>query len=316
MGYYISILTFTSITVVAILSIYVITGLTGMFSLGQASFMAVGAYGAGVMAVRFGLPLLPAMAVAILAGLFFGLIVGLPTIRLRRDYIALVTFGFGEAIIAILNNTTSVTGGAMGLVGIPQRTTLIGALVAAAVATILVRNFKYSRFGRQCIAVKNDELGAGAMGIPVYRTKLLAFLFAAALTASAGALYGFYTTYVEPSLFRWTTSAEWIIIVFLGGINSLTGAIVAAVLLTGLPEILRFAAEWRIVIYSAIVLIIINFRPSGLFGEFELPVWKTIRRLFRMKPPAAVAGARAVEGERPSRESAEGDAVGAEEAER
>ncbi|MFP4409303.1 MAG: ABC transporter permease subunit, partial [Spirochaetaceae bacterium] len=98
MGYYISILTFSAITVVAILSIYVITGLTGMFSLGQASFMAVGAYGAGVLAVRFGLPLIPALGAAIVAGLFFGLVVGLPAIRLRRDYIALVTFGFGEAI--------------------------------------------------------------------------------------------------------------------------------------------------------------------------------------------------------------------------
>jgi branched-chain amino acid transport system permease protein len=279
MGYYLSVLTFTAITVVAILSIYVITGLTGMFSLGQASFMAVGAYASGVLSVRFGLPLLPALGAAIVAGLFFGLIVGLPTVRLRRDYIALVTFGFGEAIIAVLNNTTSVTGGAMGLVGIPQRTTFFGAVAAAVIATALVRNFKYSRFGRQCIAVKNDQLAAGAMGIPVNRVKLLAFLFAAALTASAGALYGSYTTYVEPSLFQWTTSAEWIIIVFVGGINSLTGAIVAAVFLTGLPEFLRSAAEWRIVIYSVIVLIIINFRPSGIFGEYELPVWGSIRNL-------------------------------------
>lgn len=291
MGYYLSILTFSAITVIAILSIYVITGLTGMFSLGQASFMAVGAYGAGVLAVKFGLPLIPALLIAILAGLFFGLVVGLPAIRLRRDYIALVTFGFGEAIIAILNNTASVTGGAMGLVGIPQRTTLPVALLGAVIATVLVRNFKYSRFGRQCIAVKNDELAAGAMGIPVNRVKLIAFLFAAALTAIAGAFYGFYTTYVDPSLFRWTTSAEWIIIVFLGGINSLTGAIVAAVFLTGLPEILRSAAEWRIVIYSAIVLIIINFRPSGIFGEYELPLWKSVRMFLRLRRPPAVLGA-------------------------
>lgn len=296
MGYYLSVLTFTAITVVAILSIYVITGLTGMFSLGQASFMAVGAYAAGVLSVRFGIPLLPALGAAIVAGLFFGLIVGLPAVRLRRDYIALVTFGFGEAIIAVLNNTTSVTGGAMGLVGIPQRTTFLSAVAAAVIATVLVRNFKYSRFGRQCIAVKNDQLAAGAMGIPVNRIKLLAFLFAAALTASAGALYGSYTTYVEPSLFRWTTSAEWIIIVFVGGINSLTGAIVAAVFLTGLPELLRSAAEWRIVIYSVIVLVIINFRPSGIFGEYELPIWGFIRNLLarlrgRPRPGGESSGA-------------------------
>ena len=281
MGYYISVLTFTSITIVAILSIYVITGLTGLFSLGQAAFMAVGAYVGGVMATRLGLPYVPALVAAVGGGVIFSLIVGLPAIRLRRDYIALVTFGFGEAIVAILNNTASVTGGAMGLVGIPPRTTPAIAIGSALVMIALVRNFKQSRFGRQCLALKADEIAAGAMGIAVHRVKLLAFVFAGAITAYAGALYGFYTTYVDPSIFAWTLSAEWIIIVFFGGINSLTGSIVAALVLTSLPEVLRAAAEWRIVIYSAIVLFIINFRPKGIFGEYELPVWKTLRRGLR-----------------------------------
>lgn len=280
MGYYLSVLSFTAITVVAITSIYVITGLTGLFSLGQASFMAVGAYTSGVLLTRLAMPFPIAIVAGIVAGVIAGWIVGIPTLRLRRDYVALVTFGFGEAIIAVLNNTTELTGGAMGLVGIPQRTTTVLAVVAAALVIILVRNFKYSRFGRQCIAVKNDEIAAGSMGVNVARTKMVAFLFGAALTALAGALYGSYTTYIEPSLFRWTLSAEWIIIVFFGGINSLTGAVVAAVALSALPELLRSADEWRIVVYSVIVLAIINFRPSGVFGEYELPVWRAIRRRF------------------------------------
>jgi len=227
MSYYISVLTFTSITIIAILSIYVITGLTGLFSLGQASFMAVGAYFGGVLATRLGFPFVPAMVAAVLGGIVFSLIVGLPAIRLRRDYIALVTFGFGEAIVAILNNTASITGGAMGLVGIPLYTTPLVAIGSAIVMIVLVRNFRQSRFGRQCLALKADELAAASMGIAVHRMKLLAFVFAGAITAFAGSLYGFYTSYVDPSLFAWTLSAEWIIIVFFGGINSLTGGTAA-----------------------------------------------------------------------------------------
>jgi branched-chain amino acid transport system permease protein len=265
-----SILTFTCISLIAVMGVFIITGLTGLFSLGQASFMAIGAYTAGVLVTRYHLPFLLSAVIAVFAGVLFGLIVGLPTLRLRRDYIALVTFGFGEAIIAILNNMASVTGGAMGLSGIPIKTNLAIALISAAVIAFFVRNFKYSRFGRQCIALKADELAARSMGIDVSRIKLTAFLTASGITAYAGVLYGFYTSYVDPGIFNWTRSAEWIIMVFFGGMGSLTGAVFAAFALGTLPEILRFASEWRVVLYSIIVLVIINFRPSGLFGSWEI----------------------------------------------
>lgn len=281
MGYYLSVLTFTSITVVAITSIYVITGLTGLFSLGQAAFMAVGAYTSGILITRLSMPFLPSLVTGILVGMLAAFLVGIPTLKLRRDYIALVTFGFGEAIIAILNNTANVTGGAMGLIGIRPYTTTPIAVGFAVLAVVLARNFKYSRFGRQCIAVRNDEVAAASTGVNVAGIKMMAFLFGSALTALAGTLYASYTTYVEPGLFQWTLSAEWIIIVFFGGVNSLTGAVVAAVLLGTLPEILRAAAEWRIAIYSILVLIIINYRPSGVFGEYELPLWRGISRRIR-----------------------------------
>jgi branched-chain amino acid transport system permease protein len=270
MSFLVSVLTFTAINLIGVMGVFVLTGMTGLFSLGQASFMAIGAYGAGVLVVLFKIPFIIAVSLAMIAALVFGYVVGMPTIRLRRDYIALVTFGFGEAIIAILNNTTNITGGAMGLSGIPQHTTLTGALISALAALWLVRNFKYSKYGRQCLALKSDELAAKAMGIDVNRIKLVTFLFSAALTSYAGVLYGFYTTYVDPGLFDWTRSAEWIIIVFFGGIGSLTGAVVSAVVLGMLPEALRFASEWRIFLYSVIVIVVINFRPKGMFGEWEL----------------------------------------------
>lgn len=270
MGLSTSVLVFTCISIVGVSGVFLITGLTGMFSLGQASFMAVGAYTSGLLVVRFGLPFPAAAFLGVLAGVLSGLLVGLPTVRLRRDYIALVTFGFGEAIIAILNNLTNITGGAMGLVGIPPKTTLLMASLSALVCLWLVWNFKFSRYGRQCIAIRTDELAARSTGIHTDRVKLVTFLLAAGISAYAGVLYGFYTTYVDPGLFNWTRSAEWIIMVFFGGLGSISGAVVSAILLGTLPELLRFASEWRILLYCVIVLGIINFRPRGLFGEHEV----------------------------------------------
>lgn len=270
MEYLISTLTFTGISLIGVLGAYLVTGLTGLFSFGQAAFLAVGAYVSAVLFKNFGLPLPVAAVAAVITGLVAGAIVGVPTVRLRRDYISLVTFGFGEAIIAVLNNSTSITGGATGLSGVPQYTTFPLVIVSVLVCLAIVISYKNSKYGRQCLALRSDELAAKAMGINVERLKLMTFLIASAMTSFAGVLYVFYTTYVEPGAFGWVVSAEWTIIVFVGGINSLTGAVAATILLTGLPELLRFASEWRIAIYCIIVLLILNFRPSGLFGQYEI----------------------------------------------
>jgi len=282
MGFYSSIIIGICITLIGVLSIYIITGMTGMFSLGQASFMAVGAYVSGIMAKQYGLPFPVAAAIGVCIGAIVGLIVGFPTTRLRKDYVALVTFAFGEAIIAILNNLTS-TGGAMGLSGIPKRTTLPLALLSVAIITFFVWNLKKSRFGRQCLAMKEDELAARSMGINVDRIKLTSFVIASAITSYAGVLYAFNTTYVDPTIFTWNTSAEWIIILIFGGMNSLTGALVSGVFLGSLPEILRSASEYRIIIYCVIVLFIINFNPQGVFGHYEFSLKRfpsDVKKLF------------------------------------
>lgn len=280
MEYIASTLTFTGIALIGVLGVYMVTGLTGLFSFGQAAFLAIGAYVSAVLFKNLGLRLPLAALVAMLVGLAAGLLVGLPTVRLRRDYISLVTFGFGEAIIAVLNNTANITGGAMGLSGVPQRTSFLLVLASVLVCLAIVISYKNSKYGRQCLALRNDELAAKSMGINVERLKLVTFLIASVMTSFAGVLYVFYTTYVEPGAFGWVISAEWMIIVFVGGVNSLTGAVVATVLLTGLPEFLRFASEWRIAIYCIIVLLILNFRPSGIFGEHEISL-RFLRQLFR-----------------------------------
>lgn len=276
MAYYISVLTNVGITIIGVLSVFVITGLTGLFSLGQASFMAIGAYTAGILAKTFGWDFVACAIVSILAGGLAGFLVALPTIKLRRDYIALITFGFGEAVIAVLNNLANITGGATGLISIPRRTTPLMVWSSVVILIILIWNLKKSRFGRQCIALKSDELTAKSMGIHVNRVKMIAFVLASMITAYAGVLYAFHTTYVDPSVFVWNRSAEWLIMLFFGGMGSLTGAVVSGFSLGLLPELLRAANNLRIIIYCIVVLVVINFRPQGMFGTHEL----SMKRLF------------------------------------
>jgi branched-chain amino acid transport system permease protein len=274
-----NILTQVFITIIAVVGVYVLTGLTGMFSLGQAAFMAIGAYTAGLLVIRLGMHIVPATIIAVLLAVFIGFLIGYPTVRLRKDYISLVTLGFGEAIAALLNRMQTLTGGAAGLTGIPRKTTFTIALVSAIVAIVLVAFFRSSKFGRQCIAIRDDELAAKAMGTNVTYIKMRAFLLSVALTAYSGVLYAFYLSYVDPTIFGWKKSADWIIMVFFGGVNSLTGSVLGAFVLSALPQFLRSLESYRFVIYAVLVLLIINFKPSGLLGEWELTP-KNIKKLF------------------------------------
>ncbi len=291
MALYTHILTQILITVVSVAGVFVLTGMTGMFSLGQAAFMAIGAYGSGILVTKLSVPIYLAWPAGVVMAVAIGFVVGLPTVRLRRDYISLVTLGFGEAITALLNRATTLTGGASGLTGIPKETTLGIALASAIVIIALITLFKNSKYGRQCIAVRSDELAAKAMGINVPKVKMIAFLISVAVTAYGGCLYAFYTAYVDPTLFGWKKSAEWVIMVFFGGVNSLTGSILSTVVLSGLPEVLRFLQSYRAIIYAVLVLLVINFKPAGLLGEWELTpanLKRIIRRGSTPKQPKEV----------------------------
>lgn len=263
-------LTFSSLTLIAVCGTFMLTGLTGLFSFGQGGFMAVGAYVSVISHMRYGIPFPLSVLLGVLAAMIISVILGIPTLRLRRDYFALVTFGFGEAIRAVFEVFTQFTGGTMGLGGIPRYTTLPLALGLALLSVWTVANIKRSKFGRNSIALRNDELASETVGIDVFRHKMKIFIFSAALAALSGALTAFYVNYMEPRLFGWTTSVEQIIIVFFGGINSLTGTVLSSFLISMLPEWLRFAAAWRMVIYAAIIILVINWRPQGLFGDWEI----------------------------------------------
>lgn len=270
MAFYTSLFISICITSIGIMSMYLLLGLSGIFSMGQAAFMSVGAYAAGLLAIKSELPMAINMILAIITGMLVAGLIAIPVIKLRRDYVALVTISFGEAIVALLNKMTNLTGGSLGLNGIPRLMNVPLAILIVAACLFMVLNFKKSKFGRQCLAVKSDEISAAAMGINVKDTKMLVFVLAGGFTALSGAMWAYLTTYVEPNSFGQKLSVEWIIMTFIGGSNSLSGSILSAVILKTLPEVLRFADNMRIVIYSVIVLLIINFRPQGLLGEKEL----------------------------------------------
>lgn len=269
------------ITMVAVISMFVLMGLTGIFSMGQASFMCIGAYVVGILATKFGVPFLPAILLAVIGGMLSAFLVGIPIMKLRGDYVAMITLAFGEAIVAVLNTFSNVTGGAMGINKIPRDITLVTGFIIVVIVIYLVLNFKNSKFGRQCIAVKNDPISAASMGINVTRIKMTAFVFAGGLTALSGAMVAYANSYIDPNSFGSAKSIEWISIVFVGGINSLSGSVVMACLFSLMTEMLRSTSALRTMIQCVIILIIINFIPNGLFGEHEIKdLWGWIKKKF------------------------------------
>lgn len=279
MKLFLYVLTQVCITLVSVCGIYILTGLTGMFSLGSAAFMAIGAYVSGLLVLKAGLNMYAAFAAAIIFSVGIGYMIGFPIVRLRRDYISLVTLGFGESIAQLILLLSQYTGGAFGLIGVPRRVDVWFTLISAILVIAITAFFKTSKFGRQCIAVKGDELAAQAMGINASRVKMTAFLMSCALTSFAGYLYAFYVGYVGPTDFGWKKSADWVIMVFFGGVNSLTGSIFGGAFLTFLPQYMQALNKYRYVVYAILVLIILNFKPNGVFGEWELSP-RNVKRLF------------------------------------
>ena len=270
MRLFLYVLTQVCITLVSVCGIYILTGLTGMFSLGSAAFMAIGAYVSGLLVLKLGMNMYLAFLLAIIAAVAVGYVIGFPVVRLRRDYISLVTLGFGESIAQLILLLSQYTGGAFGLIGVPRKVNVGFTVIAAALAIALTALFKTSKYGRQCIAIKSDELAAKAMGINTSKVKMIAFLLSCGLTAFAGCMYAFYVGYVGPTDFGWKKSADWVIMVFFGGVNSLTGSIFGGAFLTFLPQYMQSLNKYRYIVYAVLVLFILNYKPNGIFGEWEL----------------------------------------------
>jgi branched-chain amino acid transport system permease protein len=274
--YFLDIAVSCGINITLAVSLNLINGYTGQFSLGHAGFMAVGAYVAAMLTTSFGAVLLPALAgqqwllflLALLAGglaaAVAGFIVGMPSLRLKGDYLAIVTLGFGEIIRVVLNNIDAV-GGPRGMIAIPGYTTLFWAFGLAAVSVYVVWSMVNSSHGRGFIAVADDEIAAEAMGINTTRFKIQAFLVGAFFAGLAGGVYAHFKQYIVPAGFGFDRSVEIVVIVILGGMGRTSGVIIAAILLTVMGEWLRQFGDLRMILYSVLIIMLMILRPQGIF---------------------------------------------------
>ncbi len=317
--YYVRIVTLVGISIILAVSLNLINGYAGQFSIGHAGFMAIGGYAAAAVTHYLGGPFLgaltslPAWPVfsirllislavgAVVAGLA-GCLVGIPSLRLKGDYLAIVTLGFGEIIRVVILNIKGF-GGALGFTNIAQGPDVDGVVpdqrfaafladsiffwvfLFVAITIVVVRNLATSSFGRSLAAIRENEIAAEAMGIDTTRGKVTAFVISAALTGVAGGLFAHFDNYLNPNSFTFLRSVEIVMMIVLGGLGSIRGAVIGATLLTILPEVLRDVTrilpesvttqypalanlpDYRMVIYSLLLIVLMIVRPQGIFGR-------------------------------------------------
>lgn len=276
--YQIGIIIQICISVMTVVAVFAITGLAGMFSLGQAAYMAIGAYVTFVLHYLLKWPYYFTGLIALGICSLVALIIGIPTLKLRRDYFALITVGLGQMVVAVILLLEKYTNGSIGFSKIPKAPQLLWVtLVSTAFIIYCIRNLKYSRFGRMAIALKNDEIVAKSFGIDVYKVKLKIYILASFIAGFAGIIMAIRNRVITPDSFGWSTSAEMQIFLFFGGTNSLTGAILSAIALRILPEFVRSVKlfgtslqEYRTILYCIVIIVVIGFRPQGVLGEREL----------------------------------------------
>lgn len=262
------------INIILAVSLNLINGFNGQFSLGHAGFMAVGAYGAAVITIKAGLPFPVALLFgALLAGIC-GLMVGLPTLRLRGDYLAIATLGFGEIIRGLIMNIDYI-GGAYGLSGIPKLANWTWIFWLTVLTVIIIANFVNSTHGRAIVSIRENEIAAEAMGINTTKYKVMAFTIGSIFAGLAGGLQAHYFYTIQPNTFNFMKTFDILVMVVLGGQGSITGSIIAAIGLTVLSASLQSLAALRLVIYALLLIVIMLFRPQGLMGtkEFSLKMF-------------------------------------------
>ena len=257
------------INIILAVSLNLITGFTGQFSIGHAGFMAVGAYMSAVFTVKLGMSFGAGILAGAGAAAILGFAIGLPTLRLQGDYLAIATLGLGEIIrITILN--IPYVGGASGLMGIPRYTNFTWAFFAMIITVFFIKNFINSSHGRACISIRENEIAAEAMGVDTTKYKVIAFTIGAAFAGVAGGLFSHYFYIAHPASFTFMKSFDILTMVVLGGLGSISGSITAAILLTFISAALASYPEWRMVIYSLMLIILMIYRPQGLFGNKEI----------------------------------------------
>ncbi len=272
------ILILAGINLMSVLGLSLLTGFTGMFSFGHAGFMAIGGYTAATMTIKHGVPFIPALLIGGLAAALVSAFIGRLTLNLKGDYFCIATLGFGEAIRLILDNV-QYFGGARGWPGVPHYTNLTNVVLINIVAVIILANIVRSKHGRNMIAVREEELASQTVGINVFKYKMISLMISAAYAGIGGGLMAHYMTFLQPKMFSLVKSTELTIIVIFGGLGSISGSVVGALVLTALPELLRVLKDWRLVFYGLSVIVIMVTRPEGLMGGYEFTP-SSMKRLY------------------------------------
>ena len=275
------------INIILAVSLNVATGYLGQLPLGHAGFMAVGAYTSALFTKYSTLPAPVAFAAGLILGAamacLFGILIGIPALRLSGDYLAILTLGFGEIIRITLNNIDNVLGfslfyGAKGLKNIPKYSDLLSVFACVVLTCFLIHTMIKSRHGRAVLAIRDNEIAAESCGIQTTYYKVMAFSFSAAFAGLAGGLYAGYLGVLDPSGFDFMKSIEILVMVVLGGMGSMLGSILSATVLTILPEALRSFSDYRMVLYSVVLIFMMIFRPGGLLGSYDFSLSRIISK--------------------------------------
>ncbi|MEA4846688.1 MAG: branched-chain amino acid ABC transporter permease [Clostridiaceae bacterium] len=287
-SYILQIIMLAGINIIMTVSLNIVNGFTGQFSIGQAGFMAIGGYASALFTtILFNTSSWPAYAqvpmfifslfMGGVAASFIGFLIGLPTLRLKGDYLAIVTLAFGEVVRATIRLIDFI-GGPRGLAGIPRYTNLFWIFIFTFLAVYGARNFVNSSFGRACISIRENEVASETMGINTTKYKVLSFTFAAFMAGVAGGLYGHLLMFLQPDTFSFLKSNDYLVFLYAGGAGSISGSMISGLVLTIVPEMLRFMSNWRIVIYSLVLIMLMLKRPEGLYGGKEFKWLKLKKR--------------------------------------
>ena len=319
------------IYIILTVSLNIATGYLGQLPLGHAGFMSVGGYSCAIFIMRMmdvvGVTARdfatgsPAAVGLFVIGIIFGgicaaicgLIIGVPALRLKGDYLAIITLGFAEIIRVVMQNIDGVlgftlTGGAKGLTGIPSYTNFLNTFIVVAISLFLIHTMMKSRHGRAILSIRDNEIAAESCGVNTTYYKTLAFVASAFFAGVAGGLYAGCIGVMAPAKFGFMKSIEILVMVVLGGMGSMLGSVISATVLTILPEALRAVSDYRMVVYAVVLILVMIFRPEGLLGDYDFSMSRVIERIMNHgKRPEDFAPATtpAVEAASPASASAE-----------
>ena len=272
-GYAEGILVLLCINVIAAMGVSLLTGFTGIFSLGHAAYMALGAYTSAILTFKYGFHYVPAVFLGAGVAVAVAFFIGVPTLKLMGDYYAIASIGLCEAIRLILENWQSVTRGARGYPGIDAYTTLPVALAFVVVMAIFMFNIINSRFGRACKACRDDHVAASLLGFNTARIRVVSPMISAFYCGVAGALLGGFLSFIQPVMFDMMKSTELTSVVVFGGLGSMSGCILGTAVITLVTELFRPISQYRMLIYGAVLVIIMVLRPEGIMGNREFTTW-------------------------------------------